>query len=43
MAKVSIKNIVEQILEKEKIEYKTLKKSTSGFTNDVFFIDDRLV
>ena len=43
MAKVNIKNIVEQILEKEKIEYKKLKKSAVGFTNDVFFIDDRLV
>ena len=38
-----MKSIVEQILEKEKIEYKKLKKSSSGFTNDVYFADDKYV
>lgn len=36
-------NIIEQILENEKIKYNNIEKSSVGFTNDVFFIDDRLV
>ena len=35
--------LVEQILENEKIKYKKLKKSSSGFTNIVYFIDDNYV
>jgi len=38
-----MKNIVEQILEKEEIKYEKLKKSSSGFTNDVYFADDKYV
>lgn len=34
---------VEEILKKENISYKTIKKSDSGFTNLVYFVDDKYV
>ena len=38
-----MKNLVKKILEKEQIEYKNIQKSEAGFSNDVYFIDDKLV
>ncbi|MBQ7308134.1 MAG: aminoglycoside phosphotransferase family protein, partial [Clostridia bacterium] len=35
--------IVKQILKNEKIDYTLLKKSEAGFSNEVYFIDDRYV
>lgn len=35
--------LLEKILEKENIPYKNIKRSSSGFTNDVYFVDDRIV
>lgn len=36
-------DIVKRILKKENIEFKTLKQSTSGFTNVVFFVDEKYI
>ena len=38
-----MEQIVKQILDKENIEYKNITKSASGFTNQVYFVDDKLV
>lgn len=38
-----MEEIVKKILEKENINYKSLKKSTSGFTNVVYFADDVVI
>ena len=35
--------LIEKILKKENIQYKNITKSTSGFTNEVFFVDDNFV
>ena len=35
--------VIAKILEKEQIQYETITKSTSGFTNDVYFVDDKFV
>lgn len=35
--------VVKDILKIEKIEYKNLTKSESGFSNLVYFVDDKLV
>ena len=36
-------NIIKEILQKENITYNTLTKSESGFSNLVYFVDDRYV
>ena len=38
-----MEQLVKQILTTEKIEYKAIKKATSGFTNLVYFVDDKFV
>ena len=38
-----MEQIIKKILDIEKIEYKEIRKSSSGFTNDVFFVDDKYV
>ena len=35
--------LIEKILKQEHIPYHTITKSTSGFTNQVFFVDDEYV
>ncbi len=35
--------LIEKILQKENIEYDNITKSTSGFTNEVYFVDEKLV
>ena len=34
---------IKKILAKENIKYNSIEKSTSGFTNEVYFIDDKYV
>lgn len=38
-----MEKIIKEILNKENISYSSIKKATSGFTNLVYFVDDRLV
>lgn len=38
-----MEDIIERILEKENIYYKEITKATSGFTNIVYFIDDKVI
>ena len=38
-----MEQIVKQILDKENIKFNTITKSTSGFTNLVYFVDDKFV
>jgi Ser/Thr protein kinase RdoA (MazF antagonist) len=38
-----MKKLIEKILKQENIQHKTITKSTSGFTNEVFFVDDKYV
>lgn len=38
-----MENIIKKILKQENIELNTLKKSSSGFTNQVYFINDDMV
>ncbi|MFQ6724253.1 MAG: phosphotransferase [Clostridia bacterium] len=38
-----MEQLVKQILDKENIKFNTITKSTSGFTNLVYFIDDKFV
>ncbi len=38
-----METLIKDILTKEKIEYETITKATSGFTNDVYIIDNKLV
>lgn len=38
-----MKQLVKQILDKENIKFNTITKSTSGFTNLVYFVDDKFV
>lgn len=39
----NLTNIIQNILNKEKIPFKNIEKATSGFTNEVYFIDDKYV
>ncbi len=38
-----MENIIKEILHKKNIPYQKIKKATSGFTNLVYFIDDKFV
>lgn len=38
-----MENLIKEILQKEKIRYENLEKSEAGFSNEVYFIDDKLV
>lgn len=38
-----MENLIKRILKKEKINYKQIKKSTSGFTNVVYFVDQMVI
>lgn len=37
------KDIIQKILNREQISFKNIEKATSGFTNEVYFIDDNYV
>ena len=38
-----MKQLIKRILDKEKLDYKQIKKSTSGFTNIVYFVDSMVI
>lgn len=38
-----MENVIKEILRKEKISFKKIRKATSGFTNLVYFVDDKFV
>jgi hypothetical protein len=38
-----MKNLIKRILEHENIPYQTIIKSNSGFTNIVYFVDEKYV
>ena len=38
-----MENIIKEILHKENIPFEKITKATSGFTNLVYFIDDKIV